>query len=796
MSSSAHTLSELLQARVPSLSVMQSGGVAAQGAQIRSRGTRSFYQASAPIVIVDGMRVDATQDATVVPINVSSSRIDDIAPADIARIDVLPGPAAAGMYGAGAAGGAIVITTKRGGAPGLHLSSRAQSGIGMIVTHFPANYALMGVTSAGQTIQCPLYAVAAGQCTPTGLDTWNSLENASPFRTAQNASGALAVAGAVRQAAARVGLTVGRALGVTTDDDEGRFGSRLNLTQRVGASLELSGIGGYVQTSAGLPVRGNVFDRSNVIANGLLGSAEQDTLEGYLPVTALTSTRERVRHWTGGATADWNAFGLLRISGIYGRDAVAEADVRRGNNGIGNGPSVESARFDHGLTTITLSVRTADWTLVHPSLRTRTLIVYDQLRSGVTARDSIGFANYPNLYSLSWVTSEARIVGRSARQELSWHNRVSLGAGARWEHWAHGSTHFLKNADFSWLAGPALHLRAAYGEANNWTPSQPPVAGPAINPMLFGPEERVKEAEVGADFAFTDRLRFSLTTYRADASHLFALQPAPSGFGGGGLVSNNEGSVRNEGIELASRLRVVHTGWMEWDATVRASTLHERTVSVGPTGTNVFVPYPGSMNAPGSTVNGYVARPYTYADVNNDGLIGWSEVQSLNSFGASAGTSLPTREASLLSTWNLPHGVTVAALVDYHGGQKLANMNEAYRCVYVQDCRAMNDRSASLADQARALVSSITELSYVEDASFAKLREVSVRWRVPPAVAELTRVPASITIAGRNLATWTRYSGLDPELNTRPSYILPRADFAETPLPREVLVRFDVGDGR
>lgn len=808
MASSAHTLSEVLQGRVPSLSVMQSGGVAAQGAQIRSRGTRSFYMASEPILIVDGIRVDATQDATVVAINVSSSRLDDIALEDIARIELLPGPAAAGTYGAGAAGGAIVITTKRGGEPGLHMSSRVQSGIGMVAASFPTNYQLQGVNAAGQTIDCPLFMAAAGQCTPTTLLKWNPLENASPFRTARNAGGAFAVDGTVRQTSARVGFTGNRTLGVTGDDDAGRFGARGSVTQRIGHSFEISGGGSYLQTSAGLPVRGELFEKSNVIANGLIGSAVQDSLNGYALALAATSTREHAHHWTGGATANWEAFGLLHVSGLYGRDNIAEADDRRGNRG--NGSSVEQGGFDHSLTTIALSAQSADWTLFHPSLRARTLVSYDQLRSRVAARDSLGLVTYPTVYTASWVTGAVRIAGNSVRQELTWNDRLLFGAGVRWERWSHVSTHFFKNADLSWLVGrvlrvDSLRLRGAYGEANNWTPSAPQSVGTlgtstTPNPMSLGPDERVKETELGADFAFTQRARFSLTAYRADASHLFAgAGPivSPTSYGGYGYAFGiYYGSLRNWGLELASQLRLVQTDWLLWDASLRASTLRERATSVGPAGVSSIGVSPGGMSTTGGAVNGYYAIPYTYADANHDGLLSAAEVQQLNTERLPLGTSLPTREASVLSTWGLARGVSISALLDYHGGQKLANLNEAIRCIDMWNCRATNDRLASLADQAQALARGVSQLPYVEGASFAKLRELSVRWTIPSGVAAFGSVPASITIAGRNLVTWTRYRGIDPELNERPLATLPRAEFAETPLPRELLVRLDLGAGR
>ena len=800
MSSTAHTLSEVIQARVPSLSVLQSGGAAAQGSQIRSRGVRSFYMPSDPIVIIDGVRVDATQDATVIAVGVSSSRIDDIAPEDVARIDVLPGAAAANIYGPGASGGALVITTKHGGAPGLHFSSRVQSGIGLIATRFPTNYALKGVNSAGQPVSCPLYLAAAGQCTPTSLVTWNPLESSSPFRTAQNAGGAFAVDGGVRQTRARIGIIGDRTLGVTPDDDAGRFGARANVTQRIGQSFEISGNGSYLQTSAGLPPRGGVLERGNVVANGLFASAYDSLVRGYRWLPGQTSTREGAHHWTGGLNAEWNVLGLLHLSGIYGRDNAAELDERRGDRGYSSGASVEQGGFDHSLTTIALSARTADWELFSPSLRTRALVSFDQLRSRMNARDSLGLVSYPGVYSAAWLATQSRIVGKSVRQELDWNDRLLVGVGARWERWTGGlPPHFFKSGDLSWIVGRALYvdslrLRAAYGEATNWTPGLPESVNglsSGINPMFLAPVERVKEGEIGAEFALADRARFSLTVYRDDASHLYALQALTGGFGFGPPPSWNTGSLRDEGIELASHFHVLRTGWLQWDGTVRASTLRERTRSVGPSGAYLS-PTLGAMSMPGSVVNGYYSRPYTFADANHDGLISESELQVLNSAPIVIGSSLPTRMASLLSSWSFGRGVSLAALLDYRGGQKLSNMNEAYRC-YSGNCRGENDRSSSLEDQAQAIGPNGGALPYVEGASFAKLRELSVGWVVPSRLASWIGWNTTITVAGRNLATWTRYRGLDPELNSEPLSVVTRADLAETPIPREFLVRLDFG---
>ena len=55
---------------------------------------------------------------------------------------------------------------------------------------------------------------------------------------------------------------------------------------------------------------------------------------------------------------------------------------------------------------------------------------------------------------------------------------------------------------------------------------------------------------------------------------------------------------------------------------------------------------------------------------------------------------------------------------------------------------------------------------YVEDGSFVKLREVSVSYTLPSTLARVARASsASVSLAGRNLKTWTNYRGLDPETN-------------------------------
>jgi hypothetical protein len=56
---------------------------------------------------------------------------------------------------------------------------------------------------------------------------------------------------------------------------------------------------------------------------------------------------------------------------------------------------------------------------------------------------------------------------------------------------------------------------------------------------------------------------------------------------------------------------------------------------------------------------------------------------------------------------------------------------------------------------------------YIEDASFLKLRELSIRTLLPQSWVQRVgagRHAISVGVSGRNLLTWQRYSGLDPEV--------------------------------
>ena len=94
---------EALQGKLAGVSVTTAEGSPDADVKIRVRGGTSLTQSNDPLYIVDGMPV---------------SSISDIAPTDIASMDVLKDAAATAIYGAQGANGVIIITTKETNADG------------------------------------------------------------------------------------------------------------------------------------------------------------------------------------------------------------------------------------------------------------------------------------------------------------------------------------------------------------------------------------------------------------------------------------------------------------------------------------------------------------------------------------------------------------------------------------------------------------------------------------------------------------------------------------------------------
>ncbi len=103
-----------LSGKSPGVYIVQNSGDPGAGAYIQIRGQNTILGDASPLIIVDGVPIANDNIGGGTDGVVQQSRLNDINPNDIKKIEVLKGASAAAIYGTGAANGVIVITTKDG----------------------------------------------------------------------------------------------------------------------------------------------------------------------------------------------------------------------------------------------------------------------------------------------------------------------------------------------------------------------------------------------------------------------------------------------------------------------------------------------------------------------------------------------------------------------------------------------------------------------------------------------------------------------------------------------------------
>jgi hypothetical protein len=227
------------------------------------------------------------------------------------------------------------------------------------------------------------------------------------------------------------------------------------------------------------------------------------------------------------------------------------------------------------------------------------------------------------------------------------------------------------------------------------------------------------------------------------------------GYPGSNILYTPDTRITNRGVVASFAGSILERPGFEWTGQL----------SVWGNRNRVTSGFPDLATMPGYPVGGYWGRSLDgYTDANGDGIVTRSEV----TIGARlqwAGTPHPTQGAIMTSSWRVGARWHAAVTLDYRAGQTLFNAIAWWRCAGLAVCRQRYDASTPLEQQAIAVAGTGDPVvQYFEDADYLKLREIAVTFDVPPTAATLIGARgASITLAGRNLRTWTRYSGGDPE---------------------------------
>lgn len=358
----------------------------------------------------------------------------------------------------------------------------------------------------------------------------------------------------------------------------------------------------------------------------------------------------------------------------------------------------------------------------------------------------------------------------------------------------------------------ALKVRAAYGESGKqpitfsalqtYTSATGPGDVPTVTQLTIGnPDlgpERSKELELGFDLgALDDRLGAEVTWYRKRTLDAILDRQIAGSIGVPGSQPFNAGSVRNSGVELLVRSTPLVRPNFSWDMTFGWSMNDNVVESLGtpesilalrrqtqcPSSNpnckvdDFVLASSGSLpprHQVGYPIGSYFNKRIVSAEISSagvpmnvmcdDGKGGSVDCASAPS--VFLGRTTPKYEGSFTNAITVMRNVRLSALVDFKRNYVKIDGSQRFRCVINRRCEEwyFPQRYSAIHVASMKAGTDVLPSGYINDASYTKLREVALQYTLPSGFNSFGRFSRAVVgIAGRNLRTWTKYPGLDPE---------------------------------
>lgn len=841
-------IADLLNSRSPGVQVITPGGTTGDGARIRIRGSESLSLDNEPVITVDGIRVNNNPRASSIGVGGQvPSRLDDFQANDLESVDIVKGPSAAALYGTDASNGVVQFRTKQGRPGPTRWTSFIEDGVLNDYANWPANY--RGLTAAGGG--CSLEQQAAGLCTIVKLQSLNPIEQFSPFRTGVRQQYGISASGGSEQTTFYTSGTFEREKGVFESNDLRRVSLRANLHNQISRLMDVSVSTGYVSSDLTLPQNDN--NDQGIVSSGLLGTsdtsrnfcAQGHDCHGYGFLTPQEAnkifTGQSIERFTGSLNWNFRPASFLTFRGIAGTDVTNQSDNETTPPAV---IPLDQDRFDgnHVADRIQVFSYTANFSTtasyrLTETINANTTAGVQYVKDVDNEVDASGRKLVGGTNSLAGVvvptvgefTNEFVTLGFYGQEQINFHDRFFLTAAIRRDKNSAFGVNFsgitypklsaswvLSDEPFfahpSWLN--SLRLRAAWGRSGRqpgetdalqfFSPvavttnggSQPAVTIGGLGNTNLRPE-RTQEIETGFDADLAQsRLHFEFTYYDKNSKDaLIARKLAPS-LGVTDTRFENLGEVSNKGVELLLTAQVINSANFGWSVTASAWGNKNRLIHLGQGITPIIFGLGGASqrHEEGYPLGGYWDYSYTFQDKNHDGLIDASEI-TVAANQTFQGSVEPDHGGTLTSELTFLRHFRLYGLLDARYGNKLDNATEEFRCLF-GICRGNRDPKAPLAEQAASVATRNfgIETPYFENASFVKLREVSLTYSAPEAWArKIGASTLSFTVTGRNLHTWTKYTGVDPEvINGLDVGQFSTADFLTQPPVRYFIGRVNV----
>ncbi|HEY0810902.1 MAG TPA: SusC/RagA family TonB-linked outer membrane protein [Longimicrobiales bacterium] len=651
--------------------------------------------------------------------------------------------------------------------------------------------------------------------------------------------------------------------GVMRANELNRTTLRANLSGLVHEKLRISAHSNFITSYIQLPQEGNTGSGPwlNALFGGDPSPANVARGNGFRnPYTAENvgwwKNEEELRRFVFSVSGDWRPTMWLHVNAVGGVD-----QHNRFEQGTIPVPGLATGFFEEGLREqyrtqnreLTASVNANATHSFSSNIQSTTAlgVQYNQTRGDWTYAAGSGLApgtlTTGQALSVQEFFGETKLLGVYGSQMFGINDRLFITGAIRGDQ----NSAFGENIGFvvypavsaSWAIRdepwfPKLdvlsttRLRAAYGESGQrpgrlsavrtYTSQAVSLDGGVTSGFIVSntgnPDLRPEvssEIELGFDVGFlNDRVALEVTRYAKTTRDALVARPLPPSVGGPQSQFFNLGRVKNSGWEANVRFEPVRREQLNIRLGVGVASNRNRLVAIGDS-TIPPITIGLQRHAEGYPLGGYWAPAYEYADANGDGILQFSEVtlrehQDNEDDGLSfIGQPFPKTEISFSTNIEFLKMFRFSSLLDFKGGHYQYNWGGRQRCAEAAGsyCEARNvPGAATLEEQARIIARrnpAVASLAgWVEKADYLKLREVSLTFMAPASFVTRTHVARSlsISVAGRDLKTWSDYTGLDPEANIPTSVATAddpgrffTADLFVVPMPRTFIVRFDVG---
>ncbi len=627
------TVDGALYGKFKGAEIRASSGAPGGGLSIRMRGLTSIGGSSQPLVIMDGVYIDnssipsglnvvsaASGGGSTSNQDNPSNRLADIDPADIESVELLKGASAAAIYGSRAAGGVMIINTKRGAAGKTKVRFGQSIGFASMLNPLGVRqWTEEKVDSSGYADDVDDFIAArdAGQLYDYEQELFGNTGMLTNTR--------LSVSGGSEKTRFLIGGSYKNEEGIVTNTGYEKVSTRFNLDHDLTSWLDVSLSSNYVWSSADRgffnndnsgTTMGIAFTSTPSWAqlqpdeNGIFPSNPYAP-SNFLETAELITNNEKVNRFIGGGTINARLLStertnlkLLLRGGLDFYNLLTFALFP---------PTVQFQRDGAGLNGVSVQGSTAN----RNTNIMAALIHTHYLDSGLSFRTSVGATREDFDQNTILGTASNLISGQSnldqggarnveqnrliqkdrgffAQEEINWDDKIIGTIGIRGDKSSNNGDanklYFYPKAnlavnlhEFDFLSSNGtlsqLKARVAYGESGNFAVfgakstvfnSNLVDGSPSVDvPGLLGNSEvgpeRQREIEFGFDAQFLRRFGIDFTYYIKTVDDLLLNAAVPTSSGFSSRVTN-AAALENKGVEIGLNLAVLQTNDINWNA--------------------------------------------------------------------------------------------------------------------------------------------------------------------------------------------------------------------------------------